>query len=97
MSQSHFRRVFTQIMGCGPLEYLNQTRIEHACSMLKLSRDSILTVSEKSGFTSLSSFNRHFLAMTGTTPTDWRKRMSADQQFTIQCYNGWLQPPNEES
>lgn len=95
MSHSHFRRIFQQIMGCGPLEYLNRMRIEHACTLLRTTRDSILDISEQSGFLSLSSFNRHFLATVGTTPTEWRRRMNADQAFTIQNYRGWLAPPDE--
>ncbi|MFR7459620.1 MAG: hypothetical protein ACLUW8_01695 [Subdoligranulum sp.] len=34
----------------GPLDYLNRTRIAKACSLLRMTDDSILTISEKVGF-----------------------------------------------
>ncbi len=43
MSQSHFRRVFHELMGIGPLEHLNRTRITKACSLLRMTDESILT------------------------------------------------------
>ncbi|MDD4849752.1 MAG: AraC family transcriptional regulator [Gemmiger sp.] len=93
MSPSHFRRVFGEIMGIGPLEHLNRTRILKACTLLRMTEDSILRISEQVGFRSLSSFNRHFAAAMGESPTDWRKRMSANQHVTILKYSGWLVPP----
>lgn len=50
----------------GPLDYLNRTRIAKACSLLRMTDDSILTISEKAGFGSMSSFNRHFYEVMGT-------------------------------
>ena len=96
MSQSHFRRVFSEIMNCSPLEHLNHIRINRACSLLRISQESMTGVAEKTGFTSISSFNRHFHEETGMTPTEWRRQANADQEFTIQHYSGWLVPPKEE-
>ena len=73
MSESHFRRVFRELVGMGPLDYLNRTRIAKACSLLRMTDDSILTISEKVGFGSMSSFNRHFYEVMGTAPSDWRR------------------------
>lgn len=71
MSQSHFRRVFRELLSVGPLEHLNRTRILKACSLMRMSEDSILSISGQVGFQSLSSFNRHFLVEMGTTPSQW--------------------------
>lgn len=68
MSESHFRRVFRELVGMRPLDYLNRTRIAKACSLLRMTDDSILTISEKVGFGSMSSFNRHFYEVMGTRP-----------------------------
>lgn len=92
MSSSHFRRVFVDIMGFGPLEHLNRTRIQKACTLLRLSDQSVLTISEAVGFRSQSSFNRHFAAVMGEAPSSWRKRMNADQGLSIHKYDGWLHP-----
>ena len=73
MSQSHFRRVFHELLGIGPLEHLNRIRITKACSLLRMTDDSILMISEKVGFGSMSSFNRHFAEIMGTSPSEWRR------------------------
>lgn len=77
MSTSYFRRVFTETMGSGPLEYLNQTRIIHACVLLRMTDLSILDICELVGFGSLSSFYRHFSSTMGQAPTAWRSLVSA--------------------
>lgn len=82
MSESHFRRVFRELVGMGPLDYLNRTRIAKACSLLRMTDDSILTISEKVGFGSMSSFNRHFYEVMGTVIGT-----------SILKYSGWLRPP----
>ena len=93
MSTSYFRRVFTETMGLGPLEYLNKTRIIRACTILKMSDSSVLDVCEAVGFRSLSSFNRHFSAIMGQPPTAWRSKVHADMPVTLRKYTGWAVPP----
>lgn len=93
MSSSHFRRVFGQIMGTGPLEHLIRMRVSKACTLLRMTEDSILHISEQVGFHSLSSFNRHFSAMIGEPPSLWRRHMNANQNVSILKYTGWLVPP----
>ncbi len=93
MSVSYFRRVFTEIMGEGPLEYVNNTRINRACTLLQHTDLNILQVCESVGFCSLSSFNRHFLAMMGQPPTVWRKNAQVNKPQSLRAYSGWLVPP----
>lgn len=93
MSTSNFRRVFTDTMGKGPLAHLNQTRIMRACTLLQVTDRSIVGICEAVGFLSLSSFNRHFSALMGQTPTAWRRAVHTDQQYTIRRYPGYLVPP----
>ena len=93
MSESHFRRVFRELVGMGPLDYLNRTRITKACSLLRMTDDSILTISEKVGFGSMSSFNRHFYEVMGTPPSDWRRATGTGIGTSILKYSGWLRPP----
>lgn len=90
MSESHFRRVFSAIMGIGPLEHLNRTRILKACALLRMTEDSVLHISDQVGFRSLSSFNRHFALAMGEAPTEWRRRMNANKNISILKYSGWL-------
>ncbi len=90
LSPTHFRRLFSSVMGMSPLEHLNTTRIRRAADCLRMTEDSILSISERVGFHSLSSFNRHFLAIMGQTPRQWRRRMSGFNSESLQKYSGWL-------
>lgn len=96
LSATHFRRVFGEIMNCTPLDHLNNTRILKACSLLRSTEDSILTISERVGFRSVSSFNRSFIKVMNCTPRDYRKTILKNEQFStspsILKYNGWMQP-----
>lgn len=93
LSPAHFRRLFAEIMNTNPLEYLNRTRVSKACTLLRTTEDSILSICEAVGFRSLTSFNRHFYAIMGEPPTAWRKQMNAMQPLTIRKYAGWMAPP----
>lgn len=94
MSQSHFRKTFKALLGVGPLEHLNRTRVLRACSLMRVSEDSILSISGKVGFQSLSSFNRHFMAEMGTTPSKWRRAEGNNPKTAVLKYAGWLTPPD---
>lgn len=93
LSPTHFRRLFTSIMGNGPLRYLNRTRIQKAATMLRTTEMPILSISEEVGFQSLSSFNRHFAEDFGKSPKDWRKKAVATQNPSVRKFSGWMAPP----
>lgn len=95
MSPTHFRRNFTQIMGQGPLSYLNDVRIQNADVLLRTTEMSILDISESVGFNSVSSFNRHFSELYGMPPLKWRKQTSYIRNQSVLKYTGWLVPPKE--
>ncbi len=78
MSSTNFRRTFTGTIGQSPHNYLIEVRIRIASSLLRATGESISTISESIGFQSVSSFNRHFLAIMKTTPREWRQE--ADEQ-----------------
>lgn len=93
LSESHFRKVFTETIGQSPLEYINRIRIEKACTLLRISELSVLGISEAVGFGSLSSFNRHFLGVMGMSPSCYRQENSTLKNYSsIIKYNGWLLP-----
>ncbi len=94
LSQTHFRRLFNEIMNTSPLNYLNTTRILQSCIYLRTSEDSILSISERVGFRSVSSFNRHFSEIMGTQPSDWRHNMARMDNASILEYTGWTQAQN---
>lgn len=95
-SPTHFRRVFHDIMGTSPLDFVNNTRISKACNLLRSTEDSVLNISETVGFHSISSFNRYFIRIMQMTPRDYRKQIqSSDRRAESQSimeYAGWLYP-----
>ncbi len=95
-SPTHFRRVFHDIMGTSPLDFVNNTRINKACFLLRTTEDSILNISENVGFHSVSSFNRYFIKKMQMSPRDYRKQMQqSDMRVESQAareYTGWLYP-----
>ncbi|MBQ9119582.1 MAG: helix-turn-helix transcriptional regulator [Lachnospiraceae bacterium] len=96
LSSTHFRRVFHEIMGSSPLDYLNNVRIMKACSLLRSTEDSVLSISERVGFRSVSSFNRIFMRTMKCAPREYRKSMIQTEKNTnspsILKYSGWMQP-----
>ncbi|MNY74794.1 transcriptional activator FtrA [compost metagenome] len=65
LSITHFRRTFRACMGSAPLDYLIHMRMQMASALLCHTDSSILSISEKVGYSTLSSFNRHFQDMDG--------------------------------
>ena len=78
-STTHFRRVFHNIMGVSPLEFVNSTRISKACTLLCSTEDSILNISETVGFHSVSSFNRTFSRIMLMSPREYRRQLQKNE------------------
>ncbi|MDP4121349.1 MAG: AraC family transcriptional regulator, partial [Bacillota bacterium] len=73
MSCSSFRRNFKTVMHCTVSEYINKMRINKTCELLFSTEIPILDISNLIGYESVSSLNRYFQWMMGTTPLAWRK------------------------
>lgn len=96
MSPTHFRRNFQSAMHMAPLAYLNTIRIMNACNLLRNTNHTILTISEMTGFSTLSNFNRHFNQMMKMSPKEYRRqtlkgRKPGEIPSVIE-YAGWLEP-----
>lgn len=93
LSETHFRRVFKSVMNMSPMEYVNLVRIQTACSMLERSGDSIEEIAMKTGFISMSTFNRNFKKRMNMTPHKWRTRPESYQRnphrFHVSVEEGW--------
>ncbi len=94
LSETHFRRIFHSIMRMPPLEFINNTRIYHACTLLKTTEESILYISGQVGYNSVSTFNRCFAKSMGTSPRNWRKTVLFEEGRielgAVEQYPGWL-------
>ena len=73
MSESHFRRLFTAMVGVSPLEYINRYRIHRSLNLLHSTSESIQNIAARTGFPSITTFNRNFQRCVGQNPSVWRK------------------------
>lgn len=73
MSVSTFRRVFKEITGKSPMDFVYETRIMVASDLLEKQRYAIYQIAEMVGYETLSSFNRHFKKYRKIAPKDWKK------------------------
>lgn len=72
-SESYFRKVFQEMKGMSPSDYLNSIRIREACRMLLNSTDTVRMVGERCGYPSVTTFERNFQKRTGMLPSEWRE------------------------
>jgi AraC-like DNA-binding protein len=75
MSESAFSRFFSQATGSTFVAYLHRLRIEEACRALLETDQGIAQIGFAVGYGNLSNFNRHFLAETGVTPSQYRRQL----------------------
>nr|WP_289768718.1 AraC family transcriptional regulator [uncultured Acetatifactor sp.] len=73
-SKFHFSRLFKQYTSLTFNEYLNHRRLKTAEELLAVPGLSITEVSMRSGYTSLSTFNRLFKQVKHCTPTEYRAK-----------------------
>lgn len=73
-SASHFMRWFKEATGSGFSSYLIEYRLGRAAQALQNSNDSVLEISEQTGFENLSNFNRLFKKRFEMTPSQFRRQ-----------------------
>lgn len=76
-SETHFRRLFVEYMNMTPMEYLNLVRVRQACELMKKSRYTMEEVAVQAGYASVSTFNRNFRKIVGTSPYQYKKNSDA--------------------
>lgn len=72
-SPSYFSRVFKQVTEQNFIEFLSIQRVRLAQALLAESNIPITEVSSRSGFKSISTFNRVFRQYKGCSPSEYRK------------------------
>ncbi len=72
MSAYHFLRVFRQVVGITPHQYVLRTRMHRAAMLLRQSERGVSEIALDAGFEDLSTFNRRFRRVMGATPTVYR-------------------------
>jgi AraC-like DNA-binding protein len=75
LSESAFCKFFKRTTGKTFSDYLADIRIGHACHLLSESDDTISAIAFRSGFDSLTYFNRVFLRKKGVSPREFRRNL----------------------
>ena len=71
---SSLSRYFSKAVGISYNTYVRNYRLSHACYLLTNTENTVLECALDSGYTNARSFNRHFLALYGITPSEYRSR-----------------------
>jgi AraC-like DNA-binding protein/quercetin dioxygenase-like cupin family protein len=74
MSRSRFADQFRELVGCGPMTYLTDWRLQRARAMLAESPATVKEVAHKVGYQSASAFSRSFSQHFGRPPRAVRSR-----------------------
>ena len=72
MSDTYFRKLFKEIHGVSPAQYVINLRLEYASQLLRSRLYTILEVSEKSGFNDVKYFSKLFKRHYGVSPSRFR-------------------------
>ncbi len=75
MSASYFAHFFKQYAQKSVIEYVNETRILHAKNLLEKEEVPISEIALRVGFSDINYFSRKFKAITGITPTEYKKNL----------------------
>lgn len=93
LSETHFRRTFVEYMNMTPAEYVMLIRIQNACELIKKSRYSMEEVAQRVGYPTVSTFNRNFRRIVGTSPYQYKKNRESYEgkllNFKISAKKGW--------
>ncbi len=93
LSETHFRRLFKNIMEMTPTNYINKTRVLESCKYLKTTDINVSQIALKVGFITPSTFNRNFKKFIGTSPMNWRKKPEHYERilldYNIKTNEGW--------
>lgn len=71
---SYLSRSFSRLFSCSFTEYLNQTKINYAASLLIDTDRSITEIAYECGYKTIRSFNRNFVNIQKTAPKAFRKQ-----------------------
>jgi AraC-like DNA-binding protein len=73
MTAARFARIIKRIHGISPMQLITKTRITVGCRLLRDTDASIAQIALDCGFADHSAFTRAFRAVTGMSPSEYRR------------------------
>lgn len=93
LSETHFRRIFQKCMGMTPVEYINLSRTQAACDLMRKGNGHMEEVAIKVGYQTMSTFNRNFHRIIGISPYQWKMQVDREiekiENYHISAKKGW--------
>lgn len=83
VSPSHLSRRFKETTNIPLSTFINEQKVQRAIWLLEEYNYPLSVIAKQSGFSSISSFNRTFKAITSRTPSDYKKDMKNNKNATI--------------
>lgn len=74
LSPDYFRRLFREVTGLTPIDYINKLRIARAERLLTGEDSTISEIAQTVGINDVNYFSRLFKSVTGQSPTGYRKK-----------------------
>lgn len=74
IDRTYLYKLFQTHKGIGPSEYIQELKLQKACSLLRKSSLSITEISYETGFSSSSYFSKFFHSKLGIAPSTYRKK-----------------------
>ena len=71
-SGRHFTRLFQQVYGLPPIQFLNELRLKHAKMLLESGNYKVTEVASLCGFQDSNYFSAYFKEKNGCPPSEWR-------------------------
>jgi AraC-like DNA-binding protein len=81
LSRSSLAERFSEFVGCPPMQYLTNWRMQLATGLLSGGNTNIAEIAERVGYESEAAFSRAFKRSLGLAPATWRKAQA--QRLTI--------------
>ena len=78
LSEGQFCRLFKQLTGFSPFNYINRYRILKSCEYLSLTTKKIAEIATLCGFNNISYFNRVFINIMKITPSAYRNSKNSE-------------------
>ncbi|MGX7126319.1 AraC family transcriptional regulator [Enterococcus viikkiensis] len=74
IDRTYLYKLFKTHKGMGPSEYIQELKMQKACSLLRKSSLTITEIAYETGFSSSSYFSKFFHAKLGNSPSTYRKQ-----------------------